>query len=96
MQISDLKVIQGVKIEYLSNEQISRIITSSMFLKEKFTAGGSFEKREATYKIDIYMTTGVHPYYPLAAYLYFQQLHLEHSSRHCEHPCTLLQLYLRW
>ena len=44
MQISDLKVIQGVKIEDLSRKQIIRIITSSMFLKEKFTADGSFEK----------------------------------------------------
>ena len=44
MQISYLIVIQGVKIEYLSSEQISRIITSSMSLKEKFTAEGSFEK----------------------------------------------------
>ena len=44
MQISDLKVIQGVKIEDLSSDQISRIITSSMFLKEKFTADGSFAK----------------------------------------------------
>ena len=44
MQISDLQAIQGVKIEYLSSEKISRIITSSMFLKEKFTAEGSFEK----------------------------------------------------
>ena len=44
MQISDLRAIQGVKIEYLSSEKISRIITSSMFLKEKFTAEGSFEK----------------------------------------------------
>ena len=44
MQISDLKVIHGVKIEYLSSEQISRIITSSMFLKEKFTTEGPFEK----------------------------------------------------
>ena len=43
MQISDLQVIQGVKID-LSSDQISRIITSSMFLKEKFTADGSFEK----------------------------------------------------
>ena len=41
MQISDLKAIQGVKIEYLSSEIISRIITSSMFLKEKFTTEGS-------------------------------------------------------
>ena len=40
MQISDLQVIQGVKIEDLSREQIIRIITSSMFLKEKFTADG--------------------------------------------------------
>ena len=48
MQISDLKAIQGVKIEYLSSEKISRIITSSMFLKEKFTAEGSFEKRKST------------------------------------------------
>ena len=31
--ISDLKVIQGLKIEDLSKEQISRIITSSMILK---------------------------------------------------------------
>ena len=48
MQISDLKVIQGVKIEGLSSEQISRIITSSMFLKEKFTAEGSFEKLKSS------------------------------------------------
>ena len=45
MQISDLKVIQGVKIDDLSSEQISRIITSSMFLKEKFTTDCSFEKK---------------------------------------------------
>ena len=44
MQISDLQVIQGVKIEDLSREQIIRIITSSMFLKEKLTADGSVEK----------------------------------------------------
>ena len=44
VQISDFKAIQGVKIEYLSSEKISRIITSSTFLEEKFTAEGSFEK----------------------------------------------------
>ena len=51
MQISDLKVIQGAKIEDLSSEKIRRITTGSMFLKEKFYlyfsrqhADGSFEE----------------------------------------------------
>ena len=44
MQISDLKIIQGVKIEDLSSDQISRIITGNMFLKEKFTPDNSLEK----------------------------------------------------
>ena len=54
MQISDLIVIQGVKIEDLSSEQISRIITSSMLLIEKFTAEGSFQKLKSR------LVAGVH------------------------------------
>ena len=47
IQMSDQKVLEGVTVEDLSKEQISRIITSSMFLKEKFTADGIFDKLKA-------------------------------------------------
>ena len=39
--------ITGVKFEDLTKDQISRIITSSMFLKEKFTEDDLFEKLKA-------------------------------------------------
>ena len=47
IKMCDMKVITGVKLEDLTKDQISRIITSSMFLKEKFTADGLFEKLKA-------------------------------------------------
>ena len=47
IQLSDLDVLEGMRIEDLSTEQRSRIISSSMFLKEKYTADGIFEKVKA-------------------------------------------------
>ena len=47
IQMCDMKVITGVKLKDLTKDQISRIITSSMFLKEKFTSDGLFEKLKA-------------------------------------------------
>ena len=47
IQLSDLDVLHGVRVEDLTQEQTNRIITSSMFLKEKFTADGVFEKLKA-------------------------------------------------
>ena len=44
IQMCDMKVITGVKLEDLTKDQISKIITSRMFLKERFTADGLFEK----------------------------------------------------
>ena len=47
IQMCDMKVMTGVKFEDLTKDQINRIITSSMSLKEKFTADGLFEKLKA-------------------------------------------------
>ena len=47
IQMCDMNVMTGVKFEDLTKDQINRIITSSMFLKEKFTADGLFEKLKA-------------------------------------------------
>ena len=44
IQMCDENVITGVKFENLNKDQISRIITSRKFLKEKFTADGLFEE----------------------------------------------------
>ena len=44
IQMTDLNVLVGVDIHALTQQQKSRIITSSMFLKEKFTADGKFDK----------------------------------------------------
>ena len=47
IQRSDLDVLDGVRVEDLTQEQISRIIISSISLKEKFTADELFEKLKA-------------------------------------------------
>ena len=44
IQMCDMDVMTGVKIEEFTKDQINRIIASSMFLKEKFTADGLFKK----------------------------------------------------
>ena len=51
IQRSDLDVLDGVRVEDLTQEQISRIIISSIFLKEKFTADELFEKKCSFHKI---------------------------------------------
>ena len=47
IQMNDMQVLEGIKTEDLSKQQLGRIITSSMFLKEKFTADGVFDKLKA-------------------------------------------------
>ena len=43
-QMTDMKVFTGVNIKDLTKNQISKIITSNMFLKEKYNADGTFDK----------------------------------------------------
>ena len=43
-QMTDMKVFTGVDIKDLTKSQISKIITSNMFLKEKYNADGTFDK----------------------------------------------------
>jgi hypothetical protein len=47
MQHFDVGTFQGVKMEEMSAEQLRLVITSSMFLKEKKTAQGLFDKLKA-------------------------------------------------
>ena len=44
IQMCDMNVMTGVKFEEFTKDQINRIIATSMFLKEKFTADGLFKK----------------------------------------------------
>jgi hypothetical protein len=46
-QIHDKKVFTPVKVETLSHKEIQSIISSSMFLKDKYSASGLFEKFKA-------------------------------------------------
>ena len=47
LQLQEKDTFTGVIIKDLSEEQLKRLITSSMFLKEKFSADGNFEKLKA-------------------------------------------------
>lgn len=46
-QIHDKKVFTPVKVETLSHKEMQSIISSSMFLKDKYSASGLFEKFKA-------------------------------------------------
>ena len=46
-QLDDRRSFEGVKTEDLTFEERRRIISSSMFLKDKYTADGKFEKLKA-------------------------------------------------
>ena len=47
MQLYDNGTFEGIEVDSLTPEDYARIITSSMFLKEKYRADGSFEKLKA-------------------------------------------------
>jgi hypothetical protein len=47
IQLCDLGTFAGVNVDDLSEEHMKLIITSSMFLKDKYTAAGVFEKLKA-------------------------------------------------
>lgn len=47
MIVDEKEAFEGVKIEDLSKEELKRIKTSKMFLKEKYSADGVFEKLKA-------------------------------------------------
>ena len=47
IQLVDMKTFEGVDINSLSEEQLKLIITSSTFLKDKYTAQGVFDKLKA-------------------------------------------------
>jgi len=47
VQLNDMNTFEGVNTNELTSEELRRIISSSMFLKDKYTADGVFEKLKA-------------------------------------------------